>query len=77
VTERKVKDEQTPEDLTEHELDEANGEPLPERHALTLIRGSSRYRSRSCPSRRSILNNQPERSTEHGQAVTRLQAAVP
>jgi hypothetical protein len=39
VTERKLKDEQTPEDLTEHELDEANGEPLPERHALTLIRG--------------------------------------
>jgi hypothetical protein len=39
VTERKVKDERTPEELTEQELADANSEPLPERHALTLIRG--------------------------------------
>lgn len=39
MTKRKVKDEQTPEELTEQELDAASGEPLPERHALTLIRG--------------------------------------
>jgi hypothetical protein len=39
VTKRKVKDEQAPEELTQQELEEANGEPLPERQALTLIRG--------------------------------------
>ncbi len=39
MTERKGKGEQAPEELTEQELEEASGEPLPERHALTLIRG--------------------------------------
>jgi hypothetical protein len=36
---RKVQDGQTPEELTEQELEDASGEALPERHALTLIRG--------------------------------------
>jgi hypothetical protein len=39
VTKRKARDEQTPEELTEQELERSNGEPLPDRHALTLIRG--------------------------------------
>jgi len=39
VTKRKVKDGQTPEELTEQELEDASGEARPERHALTLIRG--------------------------------------
>jgi hypothetical protein len=39
VTKPKAKDEQAPDALTEQELEEANGEPLPDRHALTLIRG--------------------------------------
>ena len=32
-------DEQVPEELTEQELEEANGEPLPDRRALSVIRG--------------------------------------
>ena len=39
MTKRKVEDGQTPEELTEQELEDASGEALPERHALTLIRG--------------------------------------
>jgi hypothetical protein len=39
VTKRKAKDERPPEQLTEEEIGETNGEPLPERHALSLIRG--------------------------------------
>jgi hypothetical protein len=39
VTKRKARDEQAPEELTEQELERSNGEPLPDRHALTLIRG--------------------------------------
>jgi hypothetical protein len=35
----KAKDERTPEELSEQELQETNGEPLPERQAMTLIRG--------------------------------------
>jgi hypothetical protein len=34
----KANDERPPE-LTEQELDDANGEQLPERHAMTLLRG--------------------------------------
>jgi hypothetical protein len=37
VTKRKP--EKRPEQLTEEEIAEANGEPLPERQAMTLIRG--------------------------------------
>jgi hypothetical protein len=37
VTQRKI--EKRPERLTEEEIAEANGEPLPERQAMTLIRG--------------------------------------
>jgi hypothetical protein len=40
VTKRKDANKPTPEELTEQELEQANGEPLPERHALTLIRGA-------------------------------------
>ena len=36
---RKTSDGKTPEKLDEQELEQANGEPLPDRHALTLIRG--------------------------------------
>ena len=40
MTKPTPKDEQpAPDALTEQELDEAAGEPLPDRHALTLIRG--------------------------------------
>jgi hypothetical protein len=39
VTKRKARDEQAPEELTEEELEHSNGEALPDRHALTLIRG--------------------------------------
>jgi hypothetical protein len=35
----KPKLEKRPEQLTEEEIAEANGEPLPERQAMTLIRG--------------------------------------
>jgi hypothetical protein len=35
----KAKDERPPEELSEQELEETNGEPLPERQAMTLIRG--------------------------------------
>jgi hypothetical protein len=35
----KAKDERPPEELSEQELEETNGEPLPERRAMTLIRG--------------------------------------
>jgi hypothetical protein len=35
----KARDERTPEELSEQELEETNGEPLPERRAMTLIRG--------------------------------------
>jgi len=37
VTKRKA--EERPEDLTEEELERANGEPLPDREALSVIRG--------------------------------------
>jgi hypothetical protein len=37
VTKRKV--EKRPEELTEQELEEANGEPLPDREAMSVIRG--------------------------------------
>jgi hypothetical protein len=40
VTKPKATDEQAPDALTEQELEEANGEPLPDRHALSLIRGA-------------------------------------
>ena len=40
MTKRKRTNERPPEELTEQELDEANGEPLPDRHALSLIRGA-------------------------------------
>jgi len=40
VTKPKARDEQAPDALTEQELEEANGEPLPDRHALSLIRGA-------------------------------------
>jgi hypothetical protein len=40
VTEPKGKDEQAPEALTDQELERTNGEPLPERHALSLIHGA-------------------------------------
>jgi hypothetical protein len=39
VTKRQAKDERPPEPLTEQELEETDGEPLPDRHALSLIRG--------------------------------------
>jgi hypothetical protein len=40
VTKRKRKtEEKAPEELTEEELSEADGEPLPERQAMSLIRG--------------------------------------
>jgi hypothetical protein len=35
----KAKDERPPEELSEQELEETNGEQLPERQAMTLIRG--------------------------------------
>jgi len=35
----KPKAENRPEDLTEEELEEADGEPLPDREALSVIRG--------------------------------------
>ena len=38
MTKRQTKNE-TPEELTEQELEAADGEPLPDRHALSLIRG--------------------------------------
>ena len=37
MTKRKA--QKPPEQLTEEEIAEANGEPLPERQAMTLIRG--------------------------------------
>ena len=40
MTKPKAKDEQRPDELTEQELAETNGEPLPDRHALSLIRGA-------------------------------------
>ena len=39
MTKRKATDERPPEELTQAELEEANGEPLPDRQALSLIRG--------------------------------------
>ena len=39
MTNPKGRDER-PEALSEQELEETNGEPLPDRHALTLIRGA-------------------------------------
>jgi hypothetical protein len=39
VAKRRTQDEQRPEELEEQELDEANGEPLPDRQAMSLIRG--------------------------------------
>ena len=35
----KANDEPRADELTEQELEDANGERLPERHAMTLIRG--------------------------------------
>jgi hypothetical protein len=35
----KANDERRADELTEQELEDANGEQLPERHAMTLIRG--------------------------------------
>jgi hypothetical protein len=35
----KQTDERPAEELSERELEEANGEPLPDRHALSVIRG--------------------------------------
>ena len=32
-------DDERPPELTEQDIDDANGEELPERHAMTLIRG--------------------------------------
>ena len=40
MTEPKAKDEQAPDALTGQELEQTNGEPLPDRHALSLIRGA-------------------------------------
>jgi hypothetical protein len=37
VTKRKA--DRKPEELTEQELEEANGEPLPDREAMSVIRG--------------------------------------
>jgi hypothetical protein len=34
-----MSEKRTPEELTEDDLAEANGEPLPDRQAMTLIRG--------------------------------------
>jgi len=39
VGKHKTQDEQTPEQLDEQELDATNGEPLPDRQAMSLIRG--------------------------------------
>ena len=39
MTKPKARDGQEPDALTEQELDETNGEPLPDWHALSLIRG--------------------------------------
>jgi hypothetical protein len=39
VTKRKRPDDRTPEELTDEELEQTSGEPLPDRHALSLIRG--------------------------------------
>jgi len=39
VTKPRATDERTPEELTEQELEEASGEPLPDRQAMSLIRG--------------------------------------
>ena len=35
----KANDEPRADELTEQELEDANGEQLPERHAMTLVRG--------------------------------------
>ena len=35
----KRKTEKTPEELTEQEVEETDGEPLPDREALSVIRG--------------------------------------
>jgi hypothetical protein len=39
VTGRKADDERAPEELTEQEVEDADAEPLPDRRALSLIRG--------------------------------------
>ena len=39
MAKRTASDAHPPEGLDEQELAEAHGEPLPDRHALTLIRG--------------------------------------
>ena len=40
MTERKI--EQRPEELTEQEVEETDGEPLPDREVMSLIRGVER-----------------------------------
>jgi hypothetical protein len=40
VAKPKARDERAPDELTEQELDETNGEPLPDRQAMSLIRGA-------------------------------------
>jgi hypothetical protein len=40
VTKPKAKGDRAAEELTEQELEETNGEPLPDRHALSLIHGA-------------------------------------
>ena len=39
MTKPRATEEPTPEELTEAELDEASGEPLPDREAMSVIRG--------------------------------------
>jgi hypothetical protein len=40
VAKRRPENEKTPEELTEQELEETDGEPLPERQAMSLIHGA-------------------------------------
>jgi hypothetical protein len=40
VAKPKAQDERTPDELTEQELEDTNGEPLPDRQAMSLIRGA-------------------------------------
>ena len=40
MAKNRAKDERAPDELTEQELDETNGEPLPDRQAMSLIRGA-------------------------------------
>ena len=39
MTKRKAADQPTPDGLSEQELEETHGEPLPDRRAMSLIRG--------------------------------------